>query len=294
MNRKLNILTGLLILLLTASCSREDKPIVEEEEYEATLNFSVDGFTPSTRAPSYSTVIQHTRILAFRVSDGLLFRQIVIPAGAGAPTTLRLPMDRYYIVFLGNFTNLMVTPGTTTMDDLLVSMTADPAYPGATDVFVAPTLPYYYYMTGIVQFGIVANITATLKPVTSQLILQYQNKPTYYTTLKADVRGIGKSLSLRGSSLLPAVRLIKTRSGLLGVGGTVSDTTYTFSSVGGYPYIRLYATDNLNNTDSLDFTFSQSVLTGNAYKIYFIFPSAPELTKRGLKGVRMEYAPLKE
>lgn len=263
--------------LLLFSCEKET-PFHEGEEVEVPLTFSIGEHEMVTRAGSYATVIKHMRILAFDAVTGTLSRQIVIPTGANAPTNLRLPWGKYYLVFAGNFYTLAVTEGTTMLNDVLVTMGFDPAYPGATDICVAPFLPYYYYKTGIVQFGIVGSIPVTLKPITSQIIFQYQNKPSYYKTLKADIRNIGRSLSLQGTSLGPAVRVIKSKDNLGGITGNVSDTTYTFSGIGSNSIVRLYATDNSNQVDSLDFTFKNQIMSGCSYKVYFIFPSAPELT----------------
>lgn len=265
--------------LLLFSCEKET-PLHDGEEVEVPLTFSIGEHEVATRAGSYATVIKHMRILAFDAVTGLLSRQIVIPTGANAPTNLRLPWGKYYLVFAGNFYTLAVTEGSTTLNDVLVTMGLDPAYPSATDICVAPTLPYYYYKTGIVQFGIVGSIPVTLKPVTSQIIFQYQNKPSYYKTLKTDIRNIGRSLSLQGTSLAPAVRVIKSKGNLSGITGVVNDTTYTFSGIGSNSIVRLYATDNSNQVDSLDFTFKNQIMSGGSYKVYFIFPSVPELSVR--------------
>lgn len=265
---------------LLFSCETET-PSHDSEEVEVPLTFTVGEYDEAmTRAGSYATIIQHMRILAFDAVTGKLFRQIVIPTGANAPTNLRLPWGKYYLVFAGNFYTLAVTEGSTTLNDVLVTMGLDPAYPSATDICVAPTLPYYYYKTGIVQFGIVGSIPVTLKPITSQIIFQYQNKPSYYKTLKTDIRNIGRSLSLQGTSLAPAVRVIKTRGNLGGVTGAVNDTTYTFSGIGSNSVVRLYATDNTNQVDSMDFTFKNQIMSGCSYKVYFIFPPVPELRIR--------------
>lgn len=278
MKRLLHIV---LIALLLTSCARgydAEQIIVGEGDSEVSLKFMVDTYGDieplalQSRAPSYIGTINHMRILAFNATTGILFKQIVIPSGANPPTKLRLPWGKYYLVFAGNFTTLSLTEGVTTLNDGLVSMALNA---GTSDVCTAPTVPYYYYKTGIVQFGIVANIPVTLVPVTSQLIFNFQNKPGYYTTLKADIRNIGRSLSLQGTSLAPIVRVIKTRANLPSVTTTVVDTTYTFASIGSLPYIRLYATDTSNHTDSLDFTMRGNIMTGKAYKINFVFPSAP-------------------
>lgn len=280
MKRLLHIL--LIALSLTfASCSTgydTEQIVVGEGDTEVSLKFMVDTYGDieplaiESRAPSYIGTINHMRILAFNATTGILFKQIVIPSGANPPTKLRLPWGKYYLVFAGNFTTLSLTEGVTTLNDGLVSMALNA---GTSDVCTAPTVPYYYYKTGIVQFGIVANIPVTLVPVTSQLIFNFQNKPGYYTTLKADIRNIGRSLSLQGTSLAPIVRVVKTRANLPAVTTTVVDTTYTFASIGSLPYIRLYATDTSNHTDSLDFTMRGDIMTGKAYKINFVFPTSP-------------------
>lgn len=268
------LMISLQFLLL--SCEKE-MTLNESGDVEVPLTFTVGEHDVATRAGSYTTVIKHMRILAFDAVTGILSRQIVIPTGANAPTNLRLPWGKYYLVFAGNFYTLAVTEGSTTLNDVLVTMGLDPAYPGSTDICVAPTLPYYYYKTGVVQFGIVGSIPVTLKPITSQIIFQYQNKPSYYKTLKADIRNIGRSLSLQGTSLTPVVRVVKSKTNLGGVTGMVNDTTYTFSGIGSSSTVRLYATDNLNQVDSLDFTFKNQIMSGCSYKVYFIFPPVPEL-----------------
>lgn len=277
------ILAAIIFLASLSSCTKDyeqEQVIVGDGDSEVSLRFLIDthgDIVPmpiASRAPSYIGTINHMRILAFNASTGVLFKQIVIPSGANPPTKLRLPWGKYYLVFAGNFTTLNVSEGVTTLNDAMVSMTLNT---GSSDICTAPTIPYYYYKTGIVQFGIVANIPVTLVPVTSQLIFNYQNKPDYYTTIKADIRNIGQTLSLQGTSLAPIVRVIKTRSGLPTTIATVIDTTYTFASIGSLPYIRLYATDTSNKTDSLDFTLRGSIMTGKAYKINFIFPTSPIL-----------------
>lgn len=285
----MNRLAYILLLATTISlvafvaCTKEsdtEQIIVGEGDSEVSLQFLVNTYGAiepmgvQSRAPSYTGTINHMRILAFNATTGILFKQLVIPSGDNPPTKLRLPWGKYYLVFAGNFTTLNVTEGVTTLNDGLVSMALNV---GSSDVCTAPTTPYYYYKTGVVQFGIVANIPVTLIPITSQLIFNFQNKPSYYTTLKADIRNIGRSLSLQGTSLTPIVRVIKTRSNLPPVTTTVIDTTYTFASIGALPYIRLYATDTSNHTDSLDFTLRGNIMTGKAYKINFIFPTAPIL-----------------
>lgn len=289
-----------LVLVALGACTREsdtDQVVVGEGDSQVSLSFMIDTYgvvdpmAVQTRAPSYIGTINHMRILAFNATTGILFKQIVIPAGANPPSKLRLPWGKYYLVFAGNFTTLNVTEGVTTLNDGLVSMALNS---GSSDVCTAPTTPYYYYKTGVVQFGIVANIPVTLVPITSQLIFNYQNKPAYYTSLKADIHNIGRSLSMQGTSLSPIVRVIKTRSNLPAVVATVIDTTYTFASIGSLPYIRLYATDTSNQTDSLDFTFRGSIMTGKAYKVYFIFPTSPILSMPSnggrLRGVTMQYS----
>lgn len=270
------ILTFALALLMVA-CTAETEPASPQEQQEGEINLSLrlDEFSAQTRAPSYASTITHMRILVF-YSNNILFQQIVIPQGGNAPSKLRLPWGQYYIVFAGNFPNLSVTPGVTTMNDLLVAMNQDPAFNDPL-ICVTPTNPYYYYRVPVVvQFGIVGNIVATLTPISSKMVFQFSNVPAYYKQLKADIRGIGKNLSLQGLSLSPAVRVIKTMNTLT---TSMKDSTYTFSSIDATPYVRLYATDNTNHVDSLDFYFKKAITAGNSYKINFIFPSSPVITK---------------
>lgn len=271
-----SLLTFVLALFMTA-CTTENEPVSlnGQPEGEVNLSFRIGEFSAETRAPSYASTITHMRILVF-YSNNILFQQIVIPQGGNAPSKLRLPWGQYYIMFAGNFPNLSVTPGVTTMNDLLVSMQQDPLF-GNPLICVAPTNPYYYYRVPVVvQFGVVGNILATLTPVSSKMVFQFSNVPAYYKQLRADIRGIGKSLSLQGLSLAPAVRVVKTMNTLT---SSMKDSTYTFSSIDAAPYVRLYATDTSNHVDSLDFYFKKAITAGNSYKINFIFPSSPVITR---------------
>lgn len=282
--KSINVALTFALALLMAACTTENEsvPLTGQQEGEVNLTLRIGEFSPETRAPSYASTITHMRILVF-YSNNILFQQIVIPPGGNAPSKLRLPWGQYYIMFAGNFPYLSVTPGVTTMNDLLVSMDQDPAYSNPL-ICVAPTNPYYYYRVPVVvQFGVVGNIVATLTPISSKMVFQFSNVPAYYKQLKADIRGIGKNLSLQGLSLAPAVRVIKTMNT---VTASMKDSTYTFSSIDAAPYVRLYATDTTNHVDSLDFYFKKAIMAGNAYKINFIFPNSPVITR--LKGVRMD------
>lgn len=278
----------LLAVYLVMGCSvNSDVPVNEEQShlFEVALNYQIEGYV-QTKA-NYLTDIQAMDIMAFDVNTGILKKHIFIPGGANPPTSLRLPWGKYYIVFAGNFFNLSVIEDLTTINDILVTMNSDPNYLSQNDVFIAPTTPFYYYITGIVQFGIVASIPVVLRPITTQVISNFTNKPNYYTTLKIDIRNIGKSLSMRGTSLAPAVRVIKDITGLTPAMTTVKDTTYTFASIGGSSYIRLCATDIYNEVDSVDFYFTNSFMSGSAYIVNFTFPPSPELNMLLSSGKRL-------
>lgn len=274
--KTINYLFAALLALLVASCASDIESVdpTDQQEGEISLDYRIEPFGAATKAPNYATTITHMRILVF-YTNNILFQQIVIPPGGNAPSKLRLPWGQYYIVFAGNFPNLSVTPGVTTMNDLMVSMNQDPNFNDPL-IGVAPTNPYYYYKVPVVvQFGVVGNILATLTPVSSKMVFQFTNVPAYYKQLKADIHGIGKSLSLQGLSLGPSIRVIKTMST---VTSSMKDSTYTFSSIDAAPCVRLFATDINDHVDSLDFFFSNSITAGNSYKINFIFPSAPIIT----------------
>lgn len=274
--KTINYLFAALLALLVAACATDLESVdpTDQQEGEISLEYCIEPFGVATKAPSYATTITHMRILVF-YTNNILFQQIVIPPGGNAPSKLRLPWGQYYIVFAGNFPNLSVTPGVTTMNDLMVSMNQDPIFNDPL-ICVAPTNPYYYYKVPVVvQFGVVGNILATLTPVSSKMVFQFTNVPAYYKQLKADIHGIGKSLSLQGLSLGPSIRVIKTMNT---VTPSMKDSTYTFSSIDATPCVRLFATDINNRVDSLDFFFSNSIMAGNSYKINFIFPSSPVIS----------------
>lgn len=257
----------LIMVCLLNGCTGESLSD-KEQQSDVEFDFSVLQYddTP-TRALDYLTTIKHMRILIFDM-NGLLFHQIVLPEGAGAPTKLRLPWGKYNFIFAGNFPNLSVTEGITTINDVLATMPDDPNFPDP-DICTVPTDNYYYYMVPApVQIGVVKTINVTLRPVTSQITVNIKNAPTgTYNTYDLEIRGIGQNLSMQGGSLSPTVRVVKY--GLTATAGMVTSTVKTFACMGS-PYIRLYARAS-TFTDTLDYAFKAPIQTGKSSVTNLVF-----------------------
>lgn len=257
----------LIIACLSGSCSRENLSDTEKQS-EIGLDFSISPYDDvSTRALDYLTIIKHMRILIFDM-NGLLYHQIVLPEGAGAPTKIRLPWGKYNFIFAGNFPGLSVSEGITTINDVLATMPDDPNFPDP-DICITPTDDYYYYMVPApVQMGVVKTINVSLRPVTSQITINIKNAPAgTYNTYDLEIRGIGKNLSMQGGSLAPPVRVVKYN--LTATAGVVTSTVKTFAGTGS-SYIRLYARAS-TFTDTLDYAFKAPIQTGKSSVTNLVF-----------------------
>lgn len=264
--KSLNLI--LIMAFLLSACAGENLSDTEQQS-EIGFDFSVLQYDDvSTRALDYLTTIKYMHILIFDM-NGLLYHQIVLPEGAGAPTKLRLPWGKYNFIFAGNFPNLSVTEGITTINDVLSTMPDDPIYPDP-DICTAPADNYYYYMVPApVQIGVVKTINVTLRPVTSQITINIKNTPTgTYNTYDLEIRGIGKNLTMQGGSLPPAVRVVKYN--LTATAGMVTSTVKTFAGIGSSSYIRLYARAS-TFTDTLDYTFKAPIQTGKSSITNLVF-----------------------